>query len=97
MLSEKKLLSAADFDRSRTQAEAARRQYDIARNNAEQQYQALLRAQARVTLARKALTDTSVRARLRGGREQRLVSVGDYVARGTKVASVCASIRCASS
>src|SRR4029077_13600667 len=46
MLNEQKLLSTADFDRSRTQAEAARRQYDIARNNTEQQYQSLLAAQA---------------------------------------------------
>jgi RND family efflux transporter MFP subunit len=81
-------LSAADFDRSRAQAEAARRQYDIARNNAEQQFQSLLAAQARVTLARKALTDTVVRAPFAGAVEQRLVSVGDYVSRGTKVASV---------
>jgi RND family efflux transporter MFP subunit len=88
MLNDKKLLSAADFDRSRTQTEAARRQYDIARNNAEQQYQSLLAAQARVTLARKALTDTVVRAPFAGAVEQRLVSVGDYVSRGTKVASV---------
>ena len=88
MLNEKKLLSASDFDRSRAQAEAARRQYDIARNNAEQQYQSLLAAQARVTLARKALTDTVVRAPFAGAVEQRLVSVGDYVSRGTKIASV---------
>ena len=88
MLNDRQLLSAADFDRSRTQAEAARRQYDIARNNAEQQYQSLLAAQARLTLARKALTDTVVRAPFAGAVEQRLVSVGDYVSRGTKVASV---------
>ena len=88
MLNERQLLSAADFDRSRTQAEAARRQYDIARNNAEQQYQSLLAAQARLTLARKALTDTVVRAPFAGVVEQRFVSVGDYVSRGTKAVSV---------
>jgi RND family efflux transporter MFP subunit len=88
MLNERQLLSAADFDRSRTQAEAARRQYDIARNNAEQQYQSLLAAQARLTLARKALTDTVVRAPFAGAVEQRFVSVGDYVSRGTKAVSV---------
>jgi len=88
MLNERQLLSAADFDRSRTQAEAARRQYDIARNNAEQQYQSLRAAQARVTLARKALTDTSVRAPFAGAVEERFVSVGDYVSRGTKTVSV---------
>jgi RND family efflux transporter MFP subunit len=81
MLNERQLLSAADFDRSRTQAEAARRQYDIARNNAEQQYQSLLAAQAR-------LTDTIVRAPFAGAVEERFVSVGDYVSRGTKTVSV---------
>ena len=88
MLNERQLLSAADFDRSRTQAEAARRQYDIARNNAEQQYQSLLAAQARLALARKALTDTIVRAPFAGAVEERFVSVGDYVSRGTKTVSV---------
>ncbi|MGH9255537.1 MAG: efflux RND transporter periplasmic adaptor subunit [Vicinamibacterales bacterium] len=88
MLLDRKLLPQADFERSRTQAEAARRQYDIARNTAEQQYQSLLAARARMTLAQKALTDTAVRAPFDGLVEQRLVSVGDYVTRGTKVASV---------
>ena len=88
MLVDEKLLPQADFDRSRAQAEAARRQYDIARNSAEQQYQSLLAARARMTLARKALADTVVRAPFDGVVEQRLVSVGDYVTRGTKVASV---------
>ena len=88
MLNEQKLLSTADFDRSRTQAEAARRQYDIARNNAEQQYQSLLAAQARLTLARKAVTDTVVRAPFAGAVEERFVSVGDYVSRGMKAVSV---------
>ena len=41
-----------------------------------------------MTLAQKALTDTVVRAPFDGVVEQRLVSVGDYVSRGTKVASV---------
>jgi membrane fusion protein (multidrug efflux system) len=88
MLFERKLLSQADFDRSRTQAEAARRQYESARNTAEQQYQSLMAARARVTLARKAFDDTVVRAPFDGVVGQRLVSVGDYVVKGTKVASV---------
>jgi len=88
MLLDRKLLPRADFDRSRTQAEAARRQYDIARNSAEQQYQSLLAARARMMLAQKALTDTVVRAPFDGLVEQRLVSIGDYVTRGTRVASV---------
>jgi len=88
MLYEKKLLSQAEFDQRSAQAEVARRQFDIARNTSLQQYQALLAARARVVLARKALADTVVRAPFAGVVGQRLVSVGDYVTRGTKVASV---------
>jgi RND family efflux transporter MFP subunit len=88
MLFEKKLLSQADYDRTNAQLEVARRQYDIARNASVQQYQALLAARARVALARKALADTVVRAPFAGVVGERLVSVGDYVTRGTKVASV---------
>jgi RND family efflux transporter MFP subunit len=88
MLFEKQLLSKADFDQKSAQAEVARRQFEIARNGAQQQYQALLAARARVTLARKALADTVVKAPFAGVVGERLVSVGDYVARGTKVASV---------
>jgi membrane fusion protein (multidrug efflux system) len=41
-----------------------------------------------VSLARKAVADTSVRAPLNGLVAERLVSVGDYVTRGQKVATV---------
>jgi len=88
MLFDRKLLAKAEFDQRSAQAEVARRQYDIARNGALQQYQALLAARARVSLAKKALADTVVRSPFAGVVGQRLVSVGDYVARGTKVASV---------
>ena len=88
MLFDKKLLAQADFDKSSAQLEVSRRQYDIARNSATQQYQSLLAARARVSLARKALADTVVRAPFTGVVGERLVSVGDYVTRGTKVASV---------
>ena len=88
MLFEKKLLSQAEFDQRSAQAEVARRQFEIARNGAMQQYQALLGARARVVLARKALADTVVKAPFAGVVGERLVSVGDYVTRGTKVASV---------
>jgi RND family efflux transporter MFP subunit len=88
MLIERKLLPQAEFDRSRSQADVARRQYDIARNSAEQQFQSLIAARARMTMARKALADAVVRAPFEGIVDQRFVSVGDYVVRGTKVASV---------
>jgi membrane fusion protein (multidrug efflux system) len=88
MLQERQLISQAEFDQRQAQVEAARRQYEVARNGAEQQYQALMGARARVALARKAIDDTIVRAPFDGVVAERLVSVGDYVTRGTKVASI---------
>jgi RND family efflux transporter MFP subunit len=88
MLMDRKLVSQSEFEQRRTQADAARRQYDVARNGAEQQYQSLLAARARVTIARKALADTAVHAPFAGVVAERFVSVGDYVTRGTKVAVV---------
>jgi RND family efflux transporter MFP subunit len=87
-LYDQKLLSQAEFDQRAAQNEAAERQYDMARNTAAQQYQSLLAARARVTLAQKALADTTVRAPFAGVVGERFVSVGDYVTRGTKVATV---------
>lgn len=87
-LYDQKLLSQAEFDQRKAQTESAERQYDVARNGAAQQYQALLAARARVTLAKKALADTTVRAPFGGVVGERFVSIGDYVTRGTKVASV---------
>ena len=87
-LVDRQLLSRSDFDQKSAQAEVARRQYEIARNSAAQQYQALVAARARVTLARKAVDDAVVRAPFAGVVGERLVSVGDYVTRGTKVAVV---------
>jgi RND family efflux transporter MFP subunit len=88
MLFERQLLSRSEFDQKQAQVESARRQYDVARNGAEQQYQALMGARARLVLARKAVADTIVRAPFDGLVGERLVSVGDYVTRGTKIASV---------
>jgi RND family efflux transporter MFP subunit len=88
MLFEKQLLSQSEFDQRRAQVESAARQYDVARNGAEQQYQSLLAARARTAVAQKAVADTVVRAPFSGVVGERFVSVGDYVTRGTKVASV---------
>jgi RND family efflux transporter MFP subunit len=87
-LHKSKLISQAEFDSRRAQLESAERQYDVAVNGAEQQYQALLAARARVALAQKALADTVVRAPFAGVVGERFVSVGDYVTRGATVASV---------
>jgi RND family efflux transporter MFP subunit len=87
-LADQRLLSAAEFDQRAAQAEAAARQYDAARNGALQQYQSLVAARARASLARKAVADTIVRSPFAGVVAERLVSAGDYVTRGTRVATV---------
>jgi RND family efflux transporter MFP subunit len=68
--------------------EAMRQQVEVAKNAAAQQYQALQGARARITLAQKTLADTVVRAPFSGVVAQRMVSVGDYVTKGMKVAVV---------
>src|SRR5262249_52966985 len=81
-LLEQRVVSQSEFDQRRTQLEAARQQYEAAKNNAAQQFQALQSARARVTLAQKALADTVVRAPFAGLVAERTVSVGDYVTKG---------------
>ena len=87
-LLDQKVVSQSEYDQRRTQMEAARQQYEAAKNGAAQQYQSLQAARARVALARKAFTDTVVRAPFNGVVAQRLVSVGDYVTKGMKIAVV---------
>jgi RND family efflux transporter MFP subunit len=87
-LLDQRVVSQSEFDQRRTQVEATRQQYEAAKNGAAQQYQSLQAARARVSLARKALADTVVRAPFSGLVGERLVSVGDYVTRGTKIAVV---------
>ena len=87
-LLDERVVSQSEYDQRRTQMEAARQQYEAAKNAASQQYQSLQAARARVTLARKALADTVVRAPFGGLVAQRMVSVGDYVTKGMKVAVV---------
>jgi RND family efflux transporter MFP subunit len=87
-LLDQRVVSQSEFDQRRTQMEAAHQQYDASKNGAAQQYQSLQAARARVTLARKALADTVVRAPFGGLVAQRMVSIGDYVTKGMKVAVV---------
>jgi RND family efflux transporter MFP subunit len=87
-LLDQKVVSQSEYDQRRAQMEAARQLYEVAKNGAAQQYQSLQAARARVVLARKALADTVVRAPFTGLVAERLVSVGDYVTRGMKVAVV---------
>ncbi len=87
-LLDQKVVSQSEFDQRRTQVEAARQQYQVAQNSARQSYRSLQGARARLTLAAKTVADTSVKAPFDGIIAERLVSVGDYVTRGTRVATV---------
>lgn len=87
-LLDQRVVSQSEFEQRRTQMEATRQQYEAARNGAAQQYQALMGARARVSLAHKSVSDTTVRAPFSGLVAERLVSVGDYVTKGMKVAVV---------
>jgi RND family efflux transporter MFP subunit len=87
-LLDQKVVSQSEYDQRLTQVQAARQQYLAAQNAAQQSYRSLMAARARVDLARKAAADTAVRAPFAGLVAERLVSTGDYVTRGTKVASV---------
>ena len=87
-LHKSQLISQSEYEQKSAQLESAERQFDVAANGAEQQYQSLMAARARMNLAQKAVADTVVRAPFAGLVGERFVSVGDYVTKGTKVASV---------
>jgi RND family efflux transporter MFP subunit len=87
-LLDQKVVSQSEFDQKHTQMQAARQQYQTAQNAAQQSYRSLQAARARVDLARKTAADTVVRAPFSGLVAERVVSTGDYVTRGTKVATV---------
>ncbi len=82
------VVSGSEYDQRRTQVELTGRLYDTARNSARQMYRSLEAARARLSLARKSLADTVVRAPFAGLVVERKVSVGDFVTRGTKVVTV---------
>jgi len=87
-LLDQKVVSQAEYDQRLTQVQAARQQYQSAQNTAQQSFRSLQAARARVDLARKSAADTVVRAPFAGIVAERLVSTGDYVSRGMKVATV---------
>lgn len=87
-LLDQRVVSRAEYDQRATSVEAARQRYEAARNAATQRYRGYQASLARVTLARKALADTTVRAPFAGVVVERKVSTGDYVTRGQVVATV---------
>jgi membrane fusion protein (multidrug efflux system) len=87
-LLDQKVVSQAEYEQRLTQVQAARQQYQTALNAAQQSFRSLQAARARVDLARKSAADTVVRAPFSGIVAERLVSTGDYVTRGMKIATV---------
>jgi RND family efflux transporter MFP subunit len=87
-LLDQKVVSQAEYDQRLTAVNAARQQFLSAQNTAQQSYRSLEAARARVDLARKTASDTVVRAPFTGTVSERLVSTGDYVTKGMKVAVV---------
>lgn len=87
-LLDERVVSQSEYDQRATQVEAARQRLESARNAATQRYRGYQASLARVTLARKALADTTVRAPFSGVVVERRVSTGDYVTRGQVVATV---------
>ncbi len=71
-LLDQRVVSQSEYEQRRTQMEAARQQFEVAKNGAAQQFQSLQAARARVSLARKAFADTVVRAPFGGVVAQRL-------------------------
>jgi membrane fusion protein, multidrug efflux system len=87
-LLDQKVVSQSEYDQRRSQVDAARQQYQMAQNVAEQSFRSLQAARARIDLARKAQADTTIRAPFSGLVAERVVSIGDYVTRGAHVATV---------
>jgi len=87
-LLDQKVVSQAEYDQRLTAVNASRQQFLAAQNTAQQSYRSLQAARARIDLARKTASDTIVRAPFSGIVSERLVSTGDYVTKGMKVATV---------
>lgn len=83
-----RVVSRSEYDQRRTRVEAARQQLEAKRYQAQQDLRSYEAALARVALARKALADTTIRAPFAGFVAERLVSVGDFVGVGTRVATI---------
>jgi RND family efflux transporter MFP subunit len=95
-------ISRSSYEKQTTQAETAKarantflKQYETALNNARQNYQAVVSAQAMVSsartqmaLAQKAVDDTLIRAPFSGRITERQASVGEYVALSSRIVTI---------
>jgi membrane fusion protein (multidrug efflux system) len=82
------LVSRADYELRRSQYLSARAQYEAEINTARQLYQTLLAQRARVGVARKAAQDVEIRAPWDGLVSEKHVQPGQFVQRGTKIATL---------
>ncbi len=81
-------VSRSDYDLRRMEATTAREQYETSLNESRQLYQSLLAQRARVDIARRALADTDVRAPYDGLVAEKHTTVGQYLQKGAKVATL---------
>jgi RND family efflux transporter MFP subunit len=81
-------VAQATYDQARTRAEQARAQYDSAYNGAMQAYAGLAAAQSQANLARKNVSDTSIRSPFDGAVAERRISMGEFAPMGKVVAVV---------
>jgi RND family efflux transporter MFP subunit len=82
------LVARSAFEDKQTEFATARAQVETLANQMREAYQGLHAQRARVAMARKALADTVIRAPFDGVVSEKHASVGQYVARGTRVATV---------
>ncbi len=85
-------------DTARAQANAAKKQYEVAINTARQNNQgiavaqaALESARAQVSIAKKALADTTIKAPLSGYVSDRPIALGEYVTPQSKIVTILKS------
>ena len=81
-------VSRSDFDLRRMEATTAREQYETSLNESRQLYQSLLAQRARIDIARRALADTDVRAPYDGLVAEKHATVGQYLQKGSRVATL---------
>src|SRR5687767_11711213 len=82
------IVSRSDYDLRRMEATTARELYESSLNEARQLYQSLLAQRARVDIARRALADTDVRAPYDGLVAEKHATVGQYLQKGARVATL---------
>jgi RND family efflux transporter MFP subunit len=82
------LVSRSEYELKRNDFLAQKEQLATKVNEARQTYQAMQAQRARVAMARKALADTTIRAPYAGLVAERHVNVGQYVQKGTRIATL---------